>query len=109
MRRAGWVLAVLAVALGCLHLAVAFATQHGSSGSLWFTGAGGGIIAAGLLNVVALRTPVQDQLVRVLVVLANLGFAAMFGWAFTIIGQPQVVVGLLLFLGLAVAQMTRRA
>lgn len=84
-------------------MAVAFAGGGSSAdGGLWFVGAGGGIIAAGLLNLVALRTRPGDRFATSLVVAADIGFAGMFAWALVTLNQPQVIVGLLMFLAMAV-------
>lgn len=85
----------LMIALGLLHVSVTFVDYDTFSlRALWFAGAGVAIILAGFLNVVLLRDAGKDRVVRLLCVLANIIFAAMFAAALTLMQQPQVFVGL---------------
>lgn len=102
IRAVRYVLSTLALALGCLHMAVAIVGGGPSAdGELWFVGTGAGIIAAGLLNLIALRTAPRDHFATGLTLVADLGFAGLFAWAYTRLDQPQVLVGIVLFLALA--------
>ena len=95
------------IALGLLHVSVTFVDYDTFSlRALWFAGAGVAIILAGFLNVVLLRDAGKDRVVRLLSVLANIIFAAMFAAALTLMQQPQVFVGLALFIIAAVTSLT---
>ena len=94
----------LIVALGALHCA--FTAQNHDSFSLdamWFLGSGVAIILAGFLNVAALRIGATDRVVKYLCLAANLFFTILFGVALFLLAQPQVIVGLALFLTATIA------
>lgn len=97
----------LMIALGLLHVSVTFVDYDTFSlRALWFAGAGVAIILAGFLNVVLLRDAGKDKVVRSLCVLANMTFAVMFAAALFLMQQPQVFVGLTLFIIAAVTSLT---
>ncbi len=92
------IVAYLIVALGVAHQIFAARNDHFSLNVLWFIGSGFAIIFAGFLNIAFLRIEPKDALVRALCVLTNLTNAALFAVAyFTVLDEPQVIVGILLF------------
>ena len=104
VRRARWGLAAAALVLGCGHLAIAaFASAQGRWGmdTLWFTSGGLAIVTPALLNMVALRARAHDWLARLITLLVSAATAGFFGLALTLLPQPQVLVGLVLFAALA--------
>lgn len=106
LRTAHKIITGLMIALGLLHVSVTFVDYDTFSlRALWFAGAGVAIILAGFLNVVLLRDAGKDRVVRLLSVLANIIFAAMFAAALTLMQQPQVFVGLALFIIAAVTSL----
>jgi hypothetical protein len=101
VRRTLWVLSVLATLLGLAHLSIAAASfGQLSFQALWFIGAGVAIVVGGMLNLFALLATYGGG-GRAVLGLANVALAGFFGLALTILPGPQVVVGLLLFAGLA--------
>ena len=84
------------VALGLLHVALT-PCNYGEFGldAMWFAGAGLAIVFAGFLNLALLKD--GGRLTRVLCLVANLTIAALFGAALPLLREPQVFLGLLLF------------
>lgn len=90
--------AYLIIALGAAHQMFAVVGGKFNLYILWFVGSGFAIIFAGFLNVVFLRITPKDRLVRALCVAANLTIAILFVVAyFTVLNEPQVIAGSLLF------------
>lgn len=97
----------LIVALGLLHVSVTFYDYDGFSlEALWFAGTGVAIILAGFLNVILLRDAGKDKLVQTLCVITNVVFAWMFALALLILPQPQVFIGLGLFIAAIILSLT---
>lgn len=91
------------IALGSLHILFTFHDyDEFSLRALWFASAGVAIILAGFLNIVLLRDVGKDKVVWLLCVLTNIIFAVMFSAALLLMRQPQVFVGVALFLVAAV-------
>ena len=104
LRRVRWGLAIAALLLGCGHLAIAAAAiAQGRWGldALWFTSGGLAIVMPALLNMVALRAPAGDRPARAVAVLASALTAGFFAIGYTVLPEPQVIVGIVLFAGLA--------
>ena len=98
----------LVLALGLIHLVLsALALQHWSEDLLWFAGSGLAILTAGLLNVAMIRTASVDRVQKAVWVSANMATALFFGAAWTLLPQPQVVVGGIAFALLAIGAATR--
>jgi hypothetical protein len=96
MRRLQWIAAVGAGLLGGLHVALAFAIYRSVSlDALWFTGAGLGIVAVALMNIVSLRA--EDRASPLIVAACNLVMTGFFAAAWSVMKGPQVVVGFALF------------
>ena len=90
-------LAVAAMLLGAVHLALApLAYREWSLDALWFVGAGLAIIAAAAINLV-----VPARRAFVLAALVNSALALWFAAAWLVLPGPQVIVGGLVFAGLA--------
>ena len=93
----------LIIALGCLHIAFTFFDYDSFSlDAMWFAGAGLAIVLAGFVNVILIRDIGRDPVVRALCQIANISFALLFAVALTLMQQPQVFIGVLLFGGAAV-------
>jgi hypothetical protein len=65
--------------------------------AVWFMSAGFAIVFAGFLNLALLRGAGSDSLVRLLCLISNVLLALLFGAAITLLNQPQVYFGMLLF------------
>lgn len=101
--------AYLIIALGVLHLLFTFHDYEAFTlRALWFAGAGFAVIFAGFLNLSLLRLATSDALVRALCVIANLICAGLFGAALWLMRQPQVFVGVALFVVATVAALAAR-
>jgi hypothetical protein len=109
MRTAYKICSWVIVALGCVHLLF---TLHDydefSLDALWFFGSGLALVFAGFLNVAHIRVGGHDIVVRALTLLANVVCALLFAAALTLMRQPQVFVGLLLFAFAALAAIKKR-
>lgn len=89
--------AYLAIALGALHLGFAAGASNFNLNVLWFTGAGLAIVFAGFLNLAFIRNR-HDRLVRLFCIIADLTLTILFVYAFfTVLNEPQVVLGGLVF------------
>ena len=98
MRAAYKICSWLIVALGCAHVIFTFRDyDQFSLDAMWFAGAGLALVFAGFLNVAHLRIGGRDALVRALTVLTDAACALLFAAALSLMRQPQVFVGLVLF------------
>jgi hypothetical protein len=103
VRTAHKILTGLIIALGLFHILFTFHDyDEFSLRALWFASAGVAMILAGFLNVVLLRDVGNDKVVRLLCVLTNSIFAVMFAAALYLMQQPQVFIGIALFLVAAI-------
>lgn len=102
-------LAGVALTLGLLHLGLAaLAWRRWDASALWFAGSGLAIVLAALLNVAMMRSGAVDRTQKAVWLLANLAAAAFFGLAWTVLQEPQVIVGGLVFALLGVASASAR-
>jgi hypothetical protein len=100
----------LIIALGALHTGFTVQNYEGFTlDAMWFLGSGIAIILAGFLNVAAIRVGGRDQVVRYLCLTANLIFVALFAAALWLLSQPQVIVGVILFLVATIAVVASKA
>lgn len=98
MRVGLWLLTGLALLLGLAHLGLsALAWRGGSAEILWFAGSGLAIVAAALLNLAMLRATAADRVQRACWLTANLATAAFFALAWSVVPEPQVIVGAAVF------------
>jgi hypothetical protein len=98
LRTAHKALAGLMVALGSVHILFTFHDyDEFSLRALWFASAGVAIILAGFLNIVLMRDVGKDKVVWSLALLTNVIFAVMFSLTLILMRQPQVFVGIALF------------
>lgn len=94
----------LIVALGLIHIGFTPFNYRGLSvAALWFIGSGLALALAGFLNLILLRDAGRDRFARLLGQIANLSLAALFALALWLLPEPQVFVGLALFVFAAVA------
>ena len=70
--------------------------------TLWFVGAGMAIIFAGLLNLVAIDRG-GSKFTKAVAIVVNAFNCTMFGFALSILNEPQVYVGITIFLITTVA------
>ncbi|MBA3837004.1 MAG: hypothetical protein H2054_12540 [Sphingomonas sp.] len=94
-------LAITAALLGTLHIALTpLAYAAWTVEALWFLGAGLAIVMAAVANIVG--RPFADRPRRIMVATINLTMAIFFASAWLVLPAPQVLVGGVLFLSLAV-------
>ncbi len=102
------IVSYLIIALGVAHiLYTTRAYQRFTLSAFWFVGSGIGIVYAGFLNLMFLRSAGHDRVGWILCLLANLGSLALFGVGWFLIGEPQVLVGILLFAVATVATLLK--
>jgi hypothetical protein len=109
LRTAHKIITGLIIALGSLHVLFTFHDYDSFSlKAMWFAGAGVAIILAGFLNLILLRDVGKDKLVWMLCFLTNLFFAALFAVALSLLNQPQVLLGVALFITATITSFTIR-
>jgi hypothetical protein len=102
LRRSTLVLAIAAGLLGTGHLALTpLLYPDWTIDSLWFVGSGLAMLVGAGANV--LGTSAGDRLRRSGLVVMNLAMVAFFASAWPVLPEPQVIVGGMLFAGLAVS------
>ena len=84
------------IMLGVIHLGFAL-PLYMNTYTLWFIGAGMAIIFAGLLNLVAIDRG-GSRFTKTIAVITNVINCAGFCFALPILNQPQVYVGIIIFL-----------
>ena len=98
MRTLHIVVTILIVLLGCVHIGFTFLNFYGiSMDAAWFVGTGLAIVLAGFLNAAMLRDRGQDTLIWAMTLTTNIIFTLGFGFALFMLFQPQVFIGLVLF------------
>ena len=99
------VLAIVGGLLGFVHIAVTpLAYADWSLEALWFVGSGLAIVVAGAANLVGFRS--RGLGVQWILIAINLAMGCYFAAAWLVLPGPQVLVGGLLFFGLAVCSLT---
>jgi hypothetical protein len=99
-------LSTLALMLGLIHLTLVPVTYPVFSlEALWFAGSGLAIIMVALMNFMAPH--ISDRRARLTLSLGNAVMAGFFGLALSVLQQPQVVLGLVIFIILAVLALRR--
>lgn len=99
----------LIIALGFLHILFTFHDyDEFSLRALWFASAGVALILAGFLNIVLLRDVGKDSVVWLLCILTNIIFAVMFTAVLYLMQQPQVFVGVALFIIATISAILQR-
>ncbi|RYZ56329.1 MAG: hypothetical protein EOP49_00665 [Sphingobacteriales bacterium] len=96
MHRLIRIVSFVIILLGVVHVYFAFPVQMGE-GTLWFIGAGMAIIFAGLLNMVALHRG-GSRFTQGVAAAVNATTCGLFCFAIPILGEPQVYVGVTIFL-----------
>lgn len=97
------------MALGALHVAFTFHDYDSlSMNAVWFAGSGIAIILAGFLNVALIRVNGNDWVIKLLCVIANMTFTLGFAGATFLLSQPQVFLGLILFILATIMSLTIR-
>lgn len=90
------IVSYLIILLGIVHIGFAF-PLYMNEGTLWFVGSGMAIIFAGLLNLVAIDRG-GSKFTKVIAAITNAFNCIMFCFALPILNQPQVYVGIIIFL-----------
>ncbi len=90
------IVSYIIILLGVVHISFAF-PLHMNTDTLWFVGAGMAIIFAGLLNLVALDRG-GSKFTKAIAVVVNAFNCTMFCFALPILNEPQVYVGITIFL-----------
>lgn len=67
----------------------------------WFAGSGLAMMCAAAANIIGIKT--YDRTSRIILFLINVTMLGFFAGAWTVLPQPQVIVGGLLFVGLIVS------
>jgi hypothetical protein len=99
-RKVTFVLAVVAGLLGIAHLALtALIYASWTADSLWFVGTGLAIVIGAAANIAAINA--LDRISRTIVVIINVIMMGFFVAALSVLPGPQVIVGCILFAGLA--------
>jgi hypothetical protein len=99
-----------AIALGIIHLAFTLFFDRFTLNTLWFIGSGFAIIFAGFLNLAFIRFSLQDSVIRTLCIVANLASTILFVVALlTVLQEPQVFIGILIFALLTVFSILLRS
>ncbi len=91
----------LIILLGLVHISFAFPLQM-NTGTLWFVGAGMAIIFAGFLNLAAIDIG-GSTWAKVLAAIANVINLVLFCFALRILNEPQLYLGIALFLIASIA------
>jgi uncharacterized BrkB/YihY/UPF0761 family membrane protein len=98
LRKLHLICSYLIAALGVVHiLYTTQAYERFTLNAFWFIGSGMGILFAGFLNLMYLRLPENDRVGWILCLLGNLIALILFIVGWFLIGEPQVLVGILLF------------
>lgn len=95
------IISFLIILLGIFHISFALPLQMDTD-SLWFVGTGMGIIFSGLLNLVAIDRG-GSKFSKSVAMLVNTFNSGMFFYALFILDEPQVYVGIGIFLIAAIA------
>ncbi len=95
------IVSYIIVLLGIVHISFAF-PLYVNTNTLWFVGAGMAIIFAGLLNLVAIDRG-GSKFTKTVAILVNAFNCAMFCFALLILNEPQVYVGIAIFLVATIA------
>ena len=98
MKTVHTIASILIVALGVLHCCVTFLNYHGISyEAIWFLGTGFAIILAGFMNIAMLRDQGRDRVIWTMALITNVVFLMGFIAASSMMRQPQVLLGAVLF------------
>ncbi len=89
------------IVLGIVHISFAFPLNI-NEGTLWFVGAGMAIIFGGMLNLIAIEGG-GSKFTKAIAVITNALNCALFCFALPILNEPQVYVGITIFLVTTVA------
>lgn len=100
-------LAMLVGLLGTIHLALTpLVYASWTINALWFVGTGMAMVIAAVANVIAGKTP--EPGVRMCLAALNVAMSGFFAAAWLVLPAPQVILGGLLFLGLALCGIPSR-
>ena len=101
-------LAVMAGLLGIVHLGLTpLAYASWTIDTLWFVGTGMAMVVAAAANVIAGEAPGLS--IRMSLTTINIAMGGFFAAAWLVLPGPQVIIGGLLFLGLALCSLVGKA
>ena len=89
-------ISIIIILLGVVHISFAFPVYMNTD-TLWFIGAGMAIIFSGLLNLIAIDRG-GSKFTKWVAVVVNVFNFGMFCFALPILNEPQVYVGITIFL-----------
>jgi hypothetical protein len=95
------IVSCIIILLGITHCSFAF-PLHMNQATLWFVGAGMSIIFSGLLNLVAIDRN-GSKFTKAIALIVNIFNCIMFCFALPILNEPQVYVGITIFLVSSIA------
>lgn len=90
------IISAIIILLGIVHISFAF-PLHMNTETLWFTGAGMAIIFSGFLNLAAIDRG-GSVFTKGLAFITNAINCALFAFAVPVLDQPQVYIGIVIFL-----------
>lgn len=90
------IVSYIIILLGIVHISFAF-PLHMNTDTLWFVGAGMAIIFAGLLNLVAIDRG-GSKFTKGIAITVNAFNCILFCFALPILNEPQVYIGITIFL-----------
>jgi hypothetical protein len=96
MKRIQYIISLLIILLGMVHITFAFPIDRLTEGTLWFIGSGVALILAGLINWIA-SDSVISQKTKWIAFVSNILMASLFILAIPIVEGPQVFIGVGLF------------
>ncbi len=100
------VLAGLVILMGLVHIGMAFPLDINDMNQLWFIGAGFALVLSGILNIVAVAN-CEQRLLGYITIAANTVLLALFILARQALKEPQVYIGIYLFLSLILLHATQ--
>lgn len=104
---AHWVVTMLILLLGAVHIGIGFYCRQVSEDTLWFIGAGVAILFAGLFNL--LMNVVTAKPACIITLIVNAATLGLFVYAIQVLAGVQVYIGIGLFASATVLAFIRQA
>ena len=90
------IVSFLIILLGIVHVGFGFPIYMNTD-TLWFVGSGMAIVFGGLVNLVAIDRG-GSKFTKAIAVFTNASICALFCFALPILNEPQVYIGIIIFL-----------